>query len=64
MRKIVIILCCLSVFGLQAQDIERTLVNGRIVVSTDDKEGVTVYNSSSNKGTVTDENGNFELSKE
>jgi len=61
MRKIIVILCCLSVFGLQAQNIKRTLVNGRIVVSTDDKEGVTVYNSSSNKGTVTDENGNFEL---
>ena len=61
MRKIVFILCCLSVFGLHAQDIERTLVNGRIVVSTNDKEGVTVYNSSSNKGTTTDENGDFEL---
>lgn len=43
------------------QDVERITVNGTIVVSTQDKEGVTVYNTSSNKGTTTDENGDFEI---
>jgi hypothetical protein len=44
-----------------SQDIERITVNGRIVVYSKDKEGVTVYNTSSNNGTLTDENGEFEL---
>ncbi|WP_179343865.1 carboxypeptidase-like regulatory domain-containing protein [Winogradskyella ursingii] len=43
------------------QDVQRTKVNGKIIVSSEDKEGVTVYNTSSNKGTVTDKNGNFEI---
>ncbi|WP_296380799.1 carboxypeptidase-like regulatory domain-containing protein [Winogradskyella sp.] len=56
----------LLVFGLftiitYCQEAKRITVNGTIVVSTQDKEGVTVYNTSSNKGTTTDENGNFEI---
>lgn len=59
MKKIV--LAIFSLFTLLAfgQDDNRISVDGRIVVSTDDREGVTVYNTSSNKGTTTDENGEF-----
>ena len=61
MKNLVIIFCCLFTCAFYAQDIDRITVNGRIVVSSKDKEGVTVYNSSSNKGTLTDENGDFEI---
>ena len=44
---------------IQAQEINRIEINGRISVDTEDKEGITVYNQSSNKGTTTDENGAF-----
>ena len=44
-----------------AQETERVEVNGRINVETEDKEGITVYNQSSNKGVTTDENGAFKI---
>ncbi|RZN82778.1 MAG: hypothetical protein EVB11_07165 [Winogradskyella sp.] len=44
-----------------AQEIERVEINGRINVETEDKEGITVYNQSSNKGTTTNENGTFKI---
>lgn len=62
MRNIVFIICCLIAACAYGQDVERVTVNGRIVVSINDKEGVAVYNSSSNKGTVTDKNGEFKIS--
>lgn len=61
MKNITIILFSLFAFSIYAQDIERIEVNGKIIVSSEDKEGVTVYNTSSNKGTVTDENGEFKI---
>ncbi|WP_405576236.1 carboxypeptidase-like regulatory domain-containing protein [Winogradskyella sp. Asnod2-B02-A] len=61
MKKIILLV--FGVFTLTAfgQNMDRITVNGRIVVSSNDKEGVSVFNSSSNKGTATDENGNFEI---
>lgn len=59
MKNIITILFCVFSFTAFSQDIEREEINGKIVVSSNDKEGVTVYNTSSNKGTVTDENGEF-----
>lgn len=50
-----------SIIFLQAQDIQRVEINGRISVDTEDKEGITVYNQSSNKGTTTDDNGTFSI---
>ena len=41
--------------------VERVEVTGKVVVSDNDVEGVTVYNTSSNKGTITDENGTFTI---
>ena len=61
MKHIVILVFSFFALSIYSQEIERISVNGRIVVSSEDKEGVTVYNTSSNKGTVTDENGNFEI---
>lgn len=48
-------------YTLFAQDSTRVEVKGKIIVNTPDIEGVTVYNVSSNKGTVTDANGEFKL---
>ena len=48
-------------YTLFAQDSTRVEVKGKIIVNTPDIEGVTIYNVSSNKGTVTDANGEFKL---
>lgn len=48
-------------FFLNAQTINRIEVSGKIVVNSDDLEGITVYNTSAKNGTLTDENGFFKL---
>ncbi|OMP32668.1 carboxypeptidase-like regulatory domain-containing protein [Mangrovimonas sp. DI 80] len=50
----------LSVQG-QSQQLNRIMVNGRIVVDSDDIEGVTVFNRNSSKGTITNEKGEFSI---
>lgn len=61
MKKIVLLVFCTFTLMALGQNVDRITVNGKIVVSSDDKEGVAVFNTSSNKGTVTDSNGNFEI---
>ena len=61
MKSIILLFCCVFTLSVYSQDIERVIINGRIVVASDDKEGVTVFNTSSNKGAITDENGTFEI---
>lgn len=47
---------------LMAQDVERTKVFGKIhVPKGEDAEGISVYNISSQKGTITDEEGSFTI---
>lgn len=61
MKKLLpIFLFCLSFCGM-SQEVKRVLVEGKIIVEGDDIEGITVYNTSSNKGSVTDENGEFSI---
>lgn len=43
------------------QEIDRIEISGKIVVQSEDKEAITVFNSSSNKGTITDEEGRFNI---
>ena len=43
-----------------SQDIQRIEVNGKIIAKND-VEGVTIYNTSSNEGTVADEHGDFKI---
>lgn len=59
MKHILFLLSCFLTISIFGQDIERISVNGRISVASEDKEGVTVYNLTTNKGTITDENGEF-----
>ncbi|MBO3099518.1 carboxypeptidase-like regulatory domain-containing protein [Gelidibacter pelagius] len=49
-------------FLLTAQNINRVEISGKIVVDSDDLEGITVYNTSAKKGVLTDENGLFKIS--
>jgi hypothetical protein len=51
---------CIS-FSAISQDIKREDVNGTIIVEGNDIDGITVYNSASKIGTVTDENGKFTI---
>lgn len=61
MKKLLpIFLFCMSLCA-QSQEIKRIVVEGKIIVEGNDIEGITVYNTSSNKGSVTDENGEFTL---
>ncbi|WP_434036849.1 carboxypeptidase-like regulatory domain-containing protein [Formosa sp. 4Alg 33] len=63
MKKILLFLICLSSIGsLTAQTINRVEVLGRIVVAdTDDIEGITIYNTTTNVGTVSDAKGEFKI---
>jgi len=61
MKQLLTIILCLFISVVCSQNIERTSVSGTIIVNSEDKEGVTVYNTSSNKGTVTDEDGKFQI---
>lgn len=45
----------------EAQEIKRIQVSGKIFVNVDDLENVTIYNASSNKGTITNVNGEFKI---
>ncbi|MEY8847818.1 carboxypeptidase-like regulatory domain-containing protein [Psychroserpens sp. XS_ASV72] len=61
MKKLLsIILICMS-FSSFSQDITRVVVEGKIIVEGNDIEGITIFNASSNKGVVTDENGEFSI---
>lgn len=61
MKKTLLLVFGLLTLAAFSQDINRISINGKIIVSTEDKEGVTVYNSSSNKGAVTDKDGYFKI---
>ncbi len=63
MKKITLLVSFILIsLSVNAQLIERVEVNGRIIVDSNDIEGVTVYNSSSNKGTITNTKGEFVIS--
>ncbi|WP_188462667.1 carboxypeptidase-like regulatory domain-containing protein [Bizionia arctica] len=51
---------CLVTSCLYAQEVTRIEVSGKLI-GTDDAEGVTIFNTSSNKGTVADSQGYFIL---
>ncbi|TWO33202.1 hypothetical protein E1J38_004710 [Seonamhaeicola sediminis] len=49
------------VFNAEAQIVNRIEVEGVIYADANDVEGITVYNSSSNVGTITNEKGEFRI---
>ena len=46
---------------LSGQTVDRVEVKGQIITDNPDIEGVTIFNTSSNQGTITDENGKFSI---
>lgn len=61
-KKLLLLLFIVVSPALFAQDIDRTKVSGKIHVPQDeDAEGISVYNISSQKGTITNADGSFEL---
>ena len=60
-KQLLILIFSLAVSSLQAQVTERVEVKGKIIVKDNDIEGITVYNTSSERGTITDIDGNFTI---
>lgn len=61
-NQVLLFIFCFTIAFAYSQDIDRIEVYGKIVVDSVDVEGVTVYNTSSNKGTITDIEGKFSIS--
>lgn len=59
MKLLLSLLMLCTGFLAVGQGIERENIFGKIVVEGSDIEGITIYNTSSNKGTVTNKNGEF-----
>ncbi|WAC01494.1 hypothetical protein N7U66_16015 [Lacinutrix neustonica] len=57
--KLTFFLFIIALSFTQAQDKKRIEVYGKIFVAVDDLENVTIYNASSNKGTITNAEGEF-----
>lgn len=61
-KKLLLLLFIVASPVLFAQDIDRTKISGKIHVPQDeDSEGISVYNISSQKGTITNVDGSFEI---
>jgi hypothetical protein len=61
MKKLLsLLIFCTSFFAI-SQDIQRENIVGKIIVEGNDIDGITIYNSSSNIGTVSNENGEFTI---
>lgn len=58
---ILVLIFFISTLSLFAQDNSRIEVKGKIIVDVEDLDNITIYNTSSNKGTVTDSIGNFKI---
>jgi len=61
-KQLLISLFFLTTIITQAQVLDRIEVNGKIVVKDNDIEGVTIYNITSDHGTISDFDGNFTIS--
>ena len=58
---LIVLLLVFTVPHVIAQEIQRVEVNGKIIVDSPDVEGVTIFNKSTNRGTVTDFEGKFQI---
>ena len=59
MKKLLPLFVFLISFSAISQDIRRENVKGKIIVEGNDIEGISIYNTTSSIGTVTNENGEF-----
>jgi len=61
MKKLLLLFVYSISFVAISQEIKRENISGKIVVEGSDIEGITIYNSSSNRGAVTNERGEFTI---
>ena len=61
MKKIILFLTIVISFSAISQNVGRIEVSGKIIVEGSDISGITIFNTSSNNGTITDENGAFKI---
>lgn len=61
MKKLIPLVVFAICFLGFSQEVQREKVNGKIIVEGSDIEGIAIYNTSTNKGTVSDENGEFTI---
>lgn len=59
MKRVIIIMVFLWSLPIVSQTLNRIEVKGKIVVESNDIGGITIFNSSSNIGTITDDKGEF-----
>ncbi len=61
MKKLILLIAfCSSLFSF-SQEVKRMNITGKIIVEGSDIEGITIYNTTSKQGTITDEKGAFYL---
>ena len=61
-KRLLILLILMTPLYLKAQDIERLIIQGQVTAPVEtDVEGVNIYNVSSQKGVITDSDGNFSI---
>jgi len=60
-QYLLIVIFSVASFSVFAQVDSRIEVKGKIIVDIEDLENITIYNTSSNKGAVTDSTGNFKI---
>ncbi|WP_299337294.1 carboxypeptidase-like regulatory domain-containing protein [uncultured Psychroserpens sp.] len=61
MKKLLLLFIILSSYTVTSQTFQRIKVDGKIIVEGNDVEGITVFNTSSNKGVITNEKGEFTI---
>ena len=61
MNKFIFFLAFLTSLSTISQNITRIEVSGKIIVEGNDISGITIFNTSSNKGTISDDKGEFKL---
>jgi len=59
MKNILLLCIVLTSFLATSQTFQRVKVDGKIIVEGSDVEGITVFNTSSNKGVITNDKGEF-----
>jgi len=57
-KRFLLLLFCIP-FLTFAQDVKRETITGKIIVEGNDIEGITIYNATSKKGTISNEKGEF-----
>ncbi|WP_027137110.1 carboxypeptidase-like regulatory domain-containing protein [Gaetbulibacter saemankumensis] len=61
MKNILLIVFCITNFISYSQNYRRIDVEGQIVVESNDVSGITIFNVSSNMGTISDNDGKFKI---